>query len=47
VFWVWTPSLDTNIRWYRENPQSFDSLFRPITELELKTILKGEASNSC
>jgi len=47
VFWVWTPSLDTNIRWYRENPQSFDNLFRPITELELKTILKGEASNSC
>jgi len=44
VFWVWTPSLDINIRWYRENPPSFDKLFRPITEAELKTILKGETT---
>jgi len=42
VFWVWTPSLDTNIRWYRNNPQTFESLFRPVTESELKKILKGE-----
>ena len=42
VFWVWTPSLDTNIRWYRNNPKTFESLFRPVTESELKKILKGE-----
>ncbi len=41
VFWVWTPSLDTNIRWYRDNPQPFESLFRPVAENELKKILKG------
>ncbi len=44
VFWVWTPSLDINIRWYRENPPSFDNIFRPITESELKAILKGEVN---
>jgi hypothetical protein len=44
VFWVWTPSLDTNIRWYRDNPHSFETLFRPVTESELKKILKGEVS---